>query len=327
MLASVSRRYLLISPCRDEAAYLQVTLDAVAAQTVRPTRWIIVDDGSSDETPAILARAAAQYPFVQVLRRENRGHRAVGPGVIDAFYFGLSKVDLADYDYLCKFDCDLDLPPRYFEHTMELFEQDPWLGTLSGKLHLRLGNRELQERTGDENSVGPVKFYRVSCFQAIGGFVREVCWDGIDGHMCRMKGWVARSVDDPLLKIIHLRQMGSSHVSLWTGRMRWGRGKYFMGSSAPYVAAAGLYRMAERPYVLSGLGIIWGYLRARFEHAPRMGDPQYLAFLRRYELESLLLGKRRTTARYDARIRQHPPGGGASTPPLASPAGVAPGGK
>ena len=204
--------------------------------------------------------------------------------------------------------------PRVIPNTMQLFEEDPWLGTLSGKLHLRIGEREIIERTGDENSVGPVKFYRVDCFKAIGGFVREVCWDGIDGHMCRLSGWVARSVDDPLLRIIHLRQMGSSHISLWNGRKRWGRGKYFMGSSPLYVAAAGVYRMVERPYVLSGLGILWGYLRARLEGAARMEDPRYLDFLKRYELESLLHGKRRTADRYHAKIRRRPPGSAASTP-------------
>lgn len=303
----MSRRYVLISPCRDEADYLQVTIDTVAAQSVPPTKWIIVDDGSTDDTPNILARASAKYPYIQVTRRENRGHRSVGPGVIDAFYHGMAQVDLADYDYLCKFDCDLEMPPRYFERTMECFEEDPWLGTLSGKLHLRINGKLVPERTGDEDSVGPVKFYRRECFQEIGGFVREVCWDGIDGHMCRMHGWVARSVDDPELKIVHLRQMGSSHISLWNGRKRWGRGKYFMGTTPVYALAISAYRMAERPYVLGGLGILVGYLQATFERAERMQDPEYLEFLRQFERNALLIGKRRSATRLHDRIRQGPP--------------------
>ncbi len=137
--------------------------------------------------------------------------------------------------------------------------------------------------------------------------MREVCWDGIDGHMCRMKGWVARSIDDPELRIIHLRQMGSSHINLWNGRKRWGRGKYFMGSTPSYMAAVALYRMAERPYVLSGLGILWGYLAARFGDAPRMTDREYLDYLRRFERESLLFGKTRTANRYHDKIRRETP--------------------
>jgi len=127
--------------------------------------------------------------------------------------------------------------------------------------------------------------------------------------MCRMRGWVARSVDDPELRIIHLRQMGSSHVSLWNGRKRWGRGKYFMGSTPTYMAAVALYRMAERPYLLSGIGILWGYVKAHIDHAPRMEDGAYLAYLHRFERESLLFGKTRTADRYHDRIRrQAPPG-------------------
>lgn len=302
----MSRRYALITPCRDEAAYLQTTIDTVAAQTVPPTKWVIVDDGSTDETPRILERAAREHSFIQVVRRQDRGRRAVGPGVIEAFYDGLAAIDLHEYDYVCKFDGDLEMPPRYFERVIELFDADPYLGTLSGKLYLRYDDppRLVEERCGDENSVGPAKFYRVQCFRDIGGFVRQVSWDGIDGHLCRMNGWVARSTDEPDLRIIHLRRMGSSEQSFWTGRVRWGRGKYFMGSAPYYVLAVSAYRMFERPWIISGVGILWGYLKAMLARHERYRDRGYLRHLRRYELRSLLLGKRRTMHRFHERIRR-----------------------
>ena len=80
--------------------------------------WIVVDDGSTDETPAILAEYAARLPYLTVVRRDDRGRRSVGPGVVEAFYAGLERVDLGRFDYLCKLDMDLDLPPRYFEGLM-----------------------------------------------------------------------------------------------------------------------------------------------------------------------------------------------------------------
>ncbi|MHC4949298.1 MAG: glycosyltransferase family 2 protein, partial [Planctomycetota bacterium] len=103
-------RYLLITPCRDEAPYLRKTIEAVAAQTAPPARWLVVDDGSTDDTPAVLAEAGRRLPWLEVIRREDRGRRAVGPGVIEAFYAGLEHADLDDYDYVCKLDADLDLP-------------------------------------------------------------------------------------------------------------------------------------------------------------------------------------------------------------------------
>jgi glycosyltransferase involved in cell wall biosynthesis len=298
------RRLLIITPCRDEAQFVEKTLESVASQTLLPTRWIIVDDGSTDGTVEIVKAAQRRWPFVHLLQRKDRGRRLVGSGVVDTFYEGLESVDLGSFDYVCKLDADLILPPRYFELVIERFEADPLLGTFSGKTYVPLGGRLVSERLGDENSIGPAKCYRVPCFQEIGGFVREVSWDGIDGHRCRQLGWVACSNDDPELRIVHLRQMGSSHKSIWTGRLRWGRGKYFMGSSLLYVLAASLYRMFEPPYVLGGFGILLGYLRAAVRREPRMEDEGCRRFLRRYELESLILGKRRVTDKYHRRIRR-----------------------
>lgn len=299
------RRYLIVSPCRDEEQYMRQTLDSIVAQTVLPTAWVIVDDGSSDRSPQILAEYAAKHPFIRVVRREDRGKRAVGPGVIEAFYAGLDTINMDDFEYLCKLDLDLEIPRRYFEQVVEQMEADPYLANFSGKPYLREDDgRLVSERLGDENAVGQIKFYRTAAFRDIGGFVRQVSWDGIDGHMCRMKGWVARSEDRPELRFIHLRQMGSSQHSLWVGRLRWGFGKYFMGSALYYVGAVALYRMLEKPYIIGGWGILWGYLKAMSGGVPRFGTAEFRRFLRRYELESLLLGKRRAADRYHNRIRK-----------------------
>ena len=146
---SPSRRYAVITPCRNEAEYLQQTIDTMGAQSVQPTVWIVVDDGSTDETPAILDRAMKEYPFIRVVHRQDRGKRAVGPGVIEAFYDGLTTIDLDDYDYICKLDGDLILPPKYFEILMEKMEADELLGNLSGKTYIRTKNNNLvSERMG-----------------------------------------------------------------------------------------------------------------------------------------------------------------------------------
>jgi biofilm PGA synthesis N-glycosyltransferase PgaC len=294
-----SRRYVLISPCRDEAAYIRRTLDSVAAQTVPPALWVVVDDGSTDDTPSILADYQQRLPYLRVVRREDRGRRSVGPGVIDAFYAGLDIVSLDDFDYLCKLDMDLDLPRRYFELLMERMETQPGLGTCSGKPyfpHPRTGEL-VPEVCGDETSVGMTKFYRVACFRQIGGFVRQVMWDGIDCHRCRMLGWIAASWDDPDLRFTHLRPMGSSHKSLWAGRVRWGYGQYFMGTTPAYLVASALFRMTRPPILLGGLGMLWGYFRSMLRRAPRYDQPEFRRFLRRYQWACLFHGKAEATRR------------------------------
>ena len=299
---STSRRYLLVSPCRDEARYIRRTLDTVAAQTVPPTLWIVVDDGSTDETPRILAEYAEKLPYLRVVRRSDRGRRAVGPGVIEAFYAGLETTSLDDFDYVCKLDMDLELPAGYFELLVRRMEAEPRLGTCSGKpwfVHPRSGAL-VPETCGDEMSVGMTKFYRVECFRQIGGFVRQVMWDGIDCHRARMLGWIAGASNDEALRFIHLRPMGSSHKGLWTGRVRMGFGQYFMGSSPLYFVASALYRLPRHPVLYGSVAMLWGYFSSALKRVPRYDDLEFRRFLRSYQLGCLLQGKRAATAKVTA---------------------------
>src|SRR5258706_8727717 len=137
------------------------------------------------------------------------------------------------------------------------------------------------------------KFYRVSCFKGIGGFVREVMWDGIDCHRCRMKGLTACSWDEPELRFVHLRPMGSSQRSIYAGRMRHGFGQYFMGTGLVYMTASAIRRLGEKPYVVGALAMLWGWTRSALAREPRYEDAEFRRFLRRYQRRALLLGKKR----------------------------------
>ncbi len=285
--------YVLISPCRNEAAYMRQTLNSVIAQSIRPEKWVIVDDGSTDETPRVLAEYAERHDWIEIVTRSDRGKRAVGPGVIEAFNSGYESINPDDYTYLCKLDLDLRLPPRYFEILMKRMAADPHIATCSGKAYIEEGGRLLDEKHGDDMSLGMTKFYRVSCFKAIGGFVREVMWDGIDCHRCRMKGWIACSWDDPELRFIHLRPMGSSQRGIYTGRMRHGYGQYFMGTGFLYMAASALYRIAEKPYLLGSMAMLWGWIKSALQRKPRYADAEFRKFLRRYQWRAILVGKKR----------------------------------
>lgn len=293
--------YVLISPCRNEADYMRRTLDSVVAQTVPPALWVIVDDGSSDETPQILAEYAARHDWIRVVPKPDRGHRAVGPGVIEAFYAGLDTVDLETFSYLCKLDLDLDLPSGYFAGLIERMEANPRIGTCSGKPYFKAASgRMVSEKCGDEMSVGMTKFYRVDCFRQIGGFVREVMWDAIDCHKARQLGWIAVSWDDPELRFEHLRPMGSSQQSIFTGRRRHGFGQYYMGTHPLYFIATAVFRMAHPPYVLGGLAMLQGYFGAMLKRSEQHGDVELRRFIRAYQWQALLRGKTGAVARIEA---------------------------
>ncbi len=255
-----------------------------------------MDDGSKDATPAIVAEYERILPYLRLIRRPDRGRRKLGGGVIDAFYAGYGAINPDDFDYVCKLDLDLDLPPDYFRIMMRRMEAEPRLGTFSGKPYFQDSRgRLISEKCGDENSVGMIKFYRTECFRQIGGFVREVMWDGIDGHRCRMRGWIAASRDEPQTRFLHLRPMGTSHRNWWTGRARWGFGQYFMGTGPVYMLASALYRTTRPPRVVGGLAMLWGYGRAMLMREPRYGDREFRRFLRRYQWMCLMRGKTRAT--------------------------------
>jgi glycosyltransferase involved in cell wall biosynthesis len=297
------RKYCLITPCRNEAKYARRTLDSVTSQTVAPALWLIVDDGSSDETPAILAEYAAKFPYIRILNRKDRGFRQLGAGVIEAFYQGYETIDPAEFDYVCKLDLDLDLPPKYFEVLMERMEAEPRLGTASGKPFFvsSATGRKVMETCGDENSVGMVKFYRTECFEQIGGFVRQLMWDGIDCHRCRMLGWIAVSWDDPDLNFEHLRPMGTSDKGWWTGRVRHGVGQYFMGTGVCFIMASATYRIVRPPIFIGSVAILWGYFKSMIQRRPRYGDKKFRRFLSRYQWSCMFRGKEATTSELNAR--------------------------
>lgn len=295
------RAYVVISPGRNEAKFMRRTLDSMVAQSEPPTRWVIVDDGSTDESPQILAEYEQAHDWIKVVRREDRGHRAVGPGVIEAFYAGLDTVSLDDYTYLCKLDLDLDLPPTYFAGLMDKMEADPRVGTASGKTYyVDSAGRQISEKISDEMSIGASKFMRVSCFQQMGGFVREVMWDGIDCHKARMLGWKAVSWGDDHLAFEHLRPMGSSQQNIYVGRRRHGFGQYYMGSDPIYFTATAIKKMAHPPYIFGGLATLQGYIGAWWRGDPQHGDEELRKYVRAYQREVLTKGKKATVARIEA---------------------------
>lgn len=286
------RKYVVIMPSRDEERFIQQTIDCLARQTIPPAECVVVDDGSSDRTGAIADAAAETLPWLHVVHRPNRGVRKVGGGVIEAFYAGYDALTTQDYDYLVKLDADITVDDDYFENIMRKMEQDPTLGSASGKVYNpTLGmDRLFEEGIIDEQVSGAAKFYRRKAFEDIGGFVREVMWDGIDFHRCRMFGWKTRSFRDDNLRILHYRLMGSSHKNVFHGRARWGRGQWFMGTHPLYIIASGVFRMRERPFVLGGLCIIGGYFLGMIERQPRYDDLLFRKHLHHWQLRRLGLG-------------------------------------
>ena len=302
----MGRRYIVISPCRDEEEFARYTLTSVTAQTELPSRWIIVDDGSTDGTPPIVAQAAAENDWITVITRPPRTTRVLGSGVVHAFNAGLATVNIDDYDYVSKLDVDLILPTTYYEELMDKMEADPRLGTASGRPHIALdgniaGGSWEAERGASEMSAGMAKLYRVTTFKEIGGLVPELMWDGIDCHAARTRGWRSRSFDSPRSDFKHLRPEGGSERGVLRGRRRHGFGQWFMGTDPLFMFASALLRLRDEPALVGSANMLAGYVGAALRRVPQYGDKRVRAELRRFQRESLVLGKTRATRRWEDR--------------------------
>lgn len=278
---------VVISPVRDEATFITRTLASMVAQTWRPAEWILVDDGSTDDTAQIIARYAKDHPWIRCVLRDNRGFRQLGSGVIAAFDDGRSRITTDDWQFIAKLDGDMSFGPRYLEIMVGTLMAEPKMACVSSKVFRPDPGGEVEEFIIDEATAGQFKLYRREAFEAIGGFTQTILWDGIDYHRCRMLGWDTRSFFHPDAKLIHHRQMGSSDKNIYRGRMRLGKGIWFMGYYPLYATASGLFRMHERPYVIGGLIMIWAFFTAALKREPRFDDPAFRAYLQAWQLARL----------------------------------------
>ena len=276
--------YVVISPVRNEAAFIEKTLRSVTEQTIKPAEWIIVNDGSTDETEALVAPYAKQYDWLRLVNRQDRGYRQRGPGVVEAFYKGFEQITHTDYNIVVKLDGDLSFEPNYFEELLKQFAANPKLGIASGQTYVFDGNEWATTQALHACTQGPTKLYRRECFEAIGGIPRSYGWDGIDDWKARMLGWHTEGFQH--LKVLHHRAEGEA-TGMIKSRIEQGRGGYFMGYHPLYMLARILWRIVTPPYITGSLAMLWGYLSSWLGRREQV-EPELVRYIRRTQLQLLV---------------------------------------
>ncbi|MFT4034175.1 MAG: glycosyltransferase family A protein [Patulibacter sp.] len=287
--------YTIISPVKDEADHIERTLRSVCAQTLRPRRWIVVDDGSSDGTAGLVQRYAAEHEWIEYVKRDSSARRARGGAVVQAFNEGLARVaDLDRDDVVVKLDGDLYLPPHYFDWVMSTFEGNPAAGIVGGRALVPSESGWDWDPVNPTNVHGAFKAYRLSCFRAIGGLHASMGWDGIDEYAARARGWQVLPLSE--LTVLHYAKRGSKQRGL---RPRWeeGRGSHWIGYTWPFAMLRAGYRaLVEQPRILGGgvLGVSFAWHRITGQ--PQVSDSIALQQVRREQraaLRALLRGRSR----------------------------------
>jgi len=289
------QRVLIISPVRNEAEFFEKTLASVCSQSVAPARWIIVNDGSTDDTVALAQRYAQQYDFIEILHLEKNEQRELGPRVVQNFNVGLEHAinSGVEFDYVCKLDGDLEFSPEAYATILGMFDNDQKLGMAGPSVFLRLDSgREIFERYARYHVPGQFKVYRRECFEQMGGLFPVYGWDIADETEARRLGWLTRHTDD--VRVIHLRLQGSA-FGIVKGRRIWGWGAYATYSYPPFAILRGVFRLVEPPYIIGGIAFIWGFLEAHWKDIKRVPKPEFGPHIRAEHKKRLLSFNKKTS--------------------------------
>jgi poly-beta-1,6-N-acetyl-D-glucosamine synthase len=251
--------YVIITPARNEGQYLQKTIDSVVSQTLRPSKWIIVNDGSTDDTGPLVDTAAKMHSWIQAVHRPDRGFRKTGSGVIEAFNSGLQFVADSPWEFIVKLDCDLTFAPDYFERIIGKFSGAPELGIASGVyLEKRQKSQWREVAMPAYHTAGACKVVRRECFAQIGGFIMDRGWDTVDEIRAMTKGWKTTHFKD--LKMKHMKPEGSS-IGLWRTNVMLGEIYYLTGGSKFFFTLKLVGRSLRSPVVVGDIAMLLGYVR------------------------------------------------------------------
>jgi poly-beta-1,6-N-acetyl-D-glucosamine synthase len=286
--------FVVITPVRNEEQYLEKTLRSMVQQTMRPAQWIVVNDGSTDGTAEIIDRYCSLHSWITAVhlkdaRRDEvavRGMRACLAKEIQAFYKGLERLNVSEWEYLAKVDGDVGFESNYFEQCLLELEADATLGIGGGMIWNVVGDQIHPEPTPLSHVRGATKIYKRSCWDAIGGVIQGAAWDTLDEVKANMLGWKTRTFSHQ--KVIHYRFTGAANGS-WRNAVKNGTWSFVAGYHPLYMIARCLRQLFRTPYLLGSVGLLVGYLRGYLGKIPKVPDHELITYLRKQQVRRLVL--------------------------------------
>lgn len=277
--------YVLITPAKNEAAFIRETLEAVVGQTMCPSQWIIVDDGSTDETATIVKTYAERYPFITLLQLGETRRRDFSNKVA-AFNAGQRLLKGSGYSFIGNLDADIRVERTYFETVLSAFEHDEHLGIAGGKVFTTINERFICRDNTIDSVGGAVQLFRRECFEEIGGY-RALPYGGIDAAaeiIARSRGWHVQKVP---LSVFEQRQTGSAQHSIWRGRYRDGIKFHTLGYGGLFFACKCIFRCADTPKVIGSTLSMVGFIFARLRKLPICMPMEAVVYLRSEQTKKL----------------------------------------
>jgi glycosyltransferase involved in cell wall biosynthesis len=278
--------YVLVTAARNEAAFIEKTLQSVVAQKKRPLKWVIVSDGSTDQTEAIVEQHAGQHGFIQLSRRTGDQVRNFGSKV-RAFASGYEQLKALPFEFVGNLDADVSMDPAYYEGVLSRFAQNERLG-IAGGTRYDLCNGQFRKIHAARNSVGgPYQLFRRACYEEIGGY-RPFKLGGIDAVaeiMARMHGWEVMSF--PELRVYHYRCTGTAGGNIFKGNVRRGMQNYVIGYHPVFQIASCVFQLFNYPVLIGSLAVLSGYVWAACKGYDKVVAEDVIRYLRSEQLTRL----------------------------------------
>lgn len=293
-------KYVLITPARDEAQFIELTIKSVVAQTVRPVKWVIVSDGSTDGTDDIVRKYTADNPWIELLRMPERTERHFA-GKAYAFNAGYEQLKGLSFDVIGNLDADVSFEADHFQFLVAKFAENPQLGVAGAPF--REGSYQYDFRfTSIDNVWGGCQLFRRECFETIGGYA-PLKGGGVDlvaVVTARMNGWQTRTFPERVC--VHHRTMNTAMNKGLKLKFKWGQSDYRLGGHPVWQLFRCIYQMRNRPYVVGGLVCLMGYYVALITGQPRSVSPEFTEFRGKEQMRRLkeFLVNRLPTARKQA---------------------------
>jgi len=282
--------FALVTPARNEEAFIEGTIRSVVAQTRRPVRWVIVSDGSTDGTDEIVKRHAGRHDWIELLRMPERRDRQFAAKA-NCFNAGYARLQGVAYDIVGNLDADITFEPDYFEFLLSKFAAQPQLG-VAGTPFIENKDDPGEHSYGHgfanlQHVSGACQLFRQECFLAVGGYVpvKGGAIDWIAVTTARMKGWQTRTFTEKVC--FHHRQLGTGTHSPLLVRFHYGTKAYYVGGHPLWELVRGIFQMREKPMVIGGLYFLAGYSWAFLRRMPRAVNPELMAFHRKEQMSRL----------------------------------------
>jgi glycosyltransferase involved in cell wall biosynthesis len=278
--------YVVVTPARNEAQFIELTIQSVVAQEVLPLKWVIVSDGSTDGTDEIVARYAAQHPWIELLRMAERRERHFA-GKAYAIHAGVARLMDLPFQALACLDADITFESGYFAFLLDKLVQDPKLG-IAGTPYVDTTSETYDFRyVSLEHVSGACQLFRRACWEQIGGYVaaKGGAIDTIAVVSARMKGWKTRTFTEKHSQ--HHRELGTAQGATLQARFVLGCRDYAMGNHPLWELSRVLYQMGKKPYLLRALAIAAGYLRSSMGGVERPVSKEFVSFIRREQMQRL----------------------------------------